>query len=276
MKNNFKEILVIIFISIAIFFSFSTFAGQRIDENSTKKNDLLESTIIKRVIDGDTVETIDNETIRILGVDTPEIYWDENTADYYGYKARDFTKEKLLNQKVYLEFDKEKRDDYGRLLAYIYSEDGKFFNKELLEKGYAHLMIIKPNNNYEKVFEKATKKAREKSLGIWNRLNQLEKKLPIISWEEAEKHYGEEVIVKGKVVSTYQSDEVTYLNFAENYWETLTIVIFNDDLNKFAIEPEMFFNRKEVLLMGRIKKYEDSPEIIIENPHSIIINKNKE
>ncbi len=273
MKKYHKKILAIIFISIFLLISFSVFGEQSLYKKSNKELDLLESTVIKRVIDGDTVKTVDDKTIRILGVDTPEINWDKGTADFYGYKALEFTKNKLLNEKVYLEYDKEKSDDYSRTLAYIYLNNGQLFNNQLLEKGYAHLMIVGPNNKYEKEFKQTVKKAREKSLGIWNRLNQLEEKLPIISWEEAEKHYGEEVIVKGEVVSTYQSEEITYLNFAENYWETLTIVIFNNDLNKFDYNPANLLNGKQIRAVGKIKKYDGSAEIILENPTSILISK---
>ena len=273
MRNYYKNSLVIIFILISLFVSFSVFGEQSLYKKSNKELDLLESTVIKRVIDGDTVKTVDDKTIRILGVDTPEINWDENTADYYGYKARDFTKEQLLNEKVYLEYDTEKSDDYGRTLAYIYLNDGQLFNNQLLENGYAHLMIVKPNNKYEKKFKKTAKKAREKKVGIWNRLNQLEEKIPMISWEKAEKYYGEEVIVKGEIVNTHKSEEVTYLNFAENYWEILTIVIFNDDLNKFDYNPANFLKGKQIKVVGKVKKYEGSAEIVVENPTSILISK---
>ncbi|MGM0410341.1 MAG: thermonuclease family protein [Bacillota bacterium] len=269
MKIYYKRSVAFIFVFIFLFFSFSVFGEESLDKKSNKELDLLESTVIKRVIDGDTIETIDDETIRILGVDTPEINWDEDTADYYGYKARDFTKEQLLNEKVYLEYDKEKSDDYGRTLAYIYLNNGQLFNNKLLEKGYAHLMIVEPNNKYEKKFKKTAKKAREKKVGIWNRLNQLEEEIPIISWEKAENYYGEEVIVKGEIVNTHQSKEVTYLNFAKNYWETLTIVIFNDDLNKFDYNPAKLLEGKDIRTVGKIKKYEGSAEIIIENPTSL-------
>ena len=272
-KNNKITFFIIFVISIFLVCSFTISA----EENSgiklnNKDLNSLQTTVVKKVIDGDTVKTTNGENIRLIGIDTPEINWDKGTADFYGYKALNYTKSSLLNEKIYLEYDKEKRDEYGRVLAYIYLENGELFNLKILEKGYGHLMTVDPNTKYLKKFRKAAKKARNKEQGIWRRINQLQEKLPVISWGEAKDYYGKKVIVKGKIINTYKAEEVTFLNFAENYDETLTIVIFNDDLNKFSFQPEDYFLNKSVEVLGEIKKYEGSPEIIIKNPSSILVN----
>ena len=61
-------------------------------------------------------------------------------------------------------------------------------------------------------------------------------------------------------------------NFSKNYSETLTIVIFNDDLNKFAVKANEYFKNKRVKVIGDIKKYDDAPEIIITDPTSIMLD----
>ena len=232
----------------------------------------MQTTVVKKVIDGDTVKITNGENVRLIGIDTPEINWDKGTADFYGYKALNYTKSSLLNEKIYLEYDKEKRDDYGRLLAYIYLENGVLFNMKLVAEGYAHLMTVEPNTKYLNQFKNSVINARTERRGIWKRLDQLQRNVPVISWKEAEKYYKKKVIVEGKITNTYKSKEVTFLNFAENYNETLTIIIFNDDLNKFSCQPEEFFLNKNIEVLGKIKKYEEAPEIIIENPTSILIN----
>jgi len=230
-----------------------------------------EEVYITKVIDGDTIKTKNGKTIRLIGIDTPEINWDSGTADFYGYKALKFTNKYLLNKKVYLEFDQDKKDDYDRQLAYIYLQNGDFFNAKLLANGYAHILTVEPNNKYENKLKEIAKKAREEKIGIWKKVEQFSDRLDTISWKDAEKYYGKNVIVKGKIVNTYKAEEVTFLNFSENYSETLTIVIFNDDLNKFAVEVNKYFKNKRVKVMGKIKKYDNAPEIIITDPTSILI-----
>ena len=274
MKKYNKFYLKLFFILILIFFI--TFNIQAVEENLNKTGninlDSLKQVTIKKVIDGDTVKTTEGETIRLIGIDTPEINWDSGTADFYGYKALKFSNENLLNKKVYLEYDQDKKDDYGRELAYIYLQNGELFNIKLIEKGYAHLLIVEPNNKYEERFKKIAKKTREEKIGIWKKVDQLSDRVDEISWKDAKKYYGKKVIVSGKIVDTYKSEEVTFLNFSKNYSETLTIVIFNDDLNKFAVKANEYFKNKRVKVIGDIKKYDDAPEIIITDPTSIMLD----
>lgn len=274
MKKYNKFYLKLFFILILIFFI--TFNIQAVEGNLNKTGninlDSLKQVTIKKVIDGDTVKTNEGETIRLIGIDTPEINWDSGTADFYGYKALKFSNENLLNKKVYLEYDQDKKDDYGRKLAYIYLQNGELFNIKLIENGYAHLLIVEPNNKYEERFKKIAKNTREEKIGIWKKVEQLSDRVDEISWKDAKKYYGKKVIVSGKIVDTYKSEEVTFLNFSKNYSETLTIVIFNDDLNKFAVEANEYFKNKRVKVIGEIKKYDDAPEIIITDPTSIMLD----
>lgn len=86
-----------------------------------------------------------------------------------GKKAKEFTKSLLTKgSKVYLEFDVQQRDKYGRLLAYLYLEDGRMLNMEIICNGYAMPLTIPPNVKYEKEFTECFKKAREERKGLWN------------------------------------------------------------------------------------------------------------
>lgn len=66
-----------------------------------------------------------------------------------------------------LTFDVQKTDRYGRVLAYVYLENGIFLNQYLVEKGYAVVSTFPPNVKYVEVFTKAEKLARNKKLGLW-------------------------------------------------------------------------------------------------------------
>lgn len=225
---------------------------------------------IERIVDGDTVKTAAGDSIRLLGVDTPEIDWENNRSEFYAEKARDFSTKNLLGKNVILEYDQEKEDHYGRTLAYII-QDGKIYNKKLLEKGYATLMIVEPNDKYEAEFKKTAQKAREAGLGLWSQILELEKELPLISYQEAESFVGKKVIIEGKIVNTAATDSINYLNFSDDYQQTLSIIIFNNHLNKFDYQPAEYILDKKIKVLGEVEIYQGSPQIIVDDPHNILI-----
>lgn len=104
---------------------------------------------VTRVIDGDTIEVnLDGvlTTVRLLGIDTPEsVNPDESKNCEEGIVASNFTKSLLNGTHVYLEYDQELTDKYGRTLAYVYLEDMTFVNELLIKEGYAKPLIIEPN-----------------------------------------------------------------------------------------------------------------------------------
>lgn len=130
--------------------------------------DSFKSYKVIHIVDGDTI-VIDykgkHEKVRFIGVDCPEsVHMDPSKNNKWGETSSKFTKKLLQNKKVTLEFDKEKRDKYGRLLAYVYINK-KMVNELLLEKGYAVPMFIKPNYKYKENFKEIHKKALKSKKG---------------------------------------------------------------------------------------------------------------
>lgn len=128
---------------------------------------------VVRVVDGDTtIIAIDGEDtrVRFIGVDTPESVnpIDESKNTPEGKEASDFTKELLTGKTVYLEYDVQLADDYGRTLAYVYLDDGTTMVQTLLlEKGLATTMTIQPNSKYASLFYSTMVTARENNVGFW-------------------------------------------------------------------------------------------------------------
>ena len=129
----------------------------------------VEATIV-RVTDGDTVRispAVDGEdAVRLIGVDAPETDPGRGVQPY-GEEAAAFARESLANEEVALEFDAEREDGYGRLLAYVYLSDGTMFNEALIREGYAQVATFPPNTRYVGRFEEAQEEAREAGRGIW-------------------------------------------------------------------------------------------------------------
>ena len=123
------------------------------------------------VTDGDTFEINYNgtkEKVRLIGVDTPEsVHPNSKKNNEYGKQASNYTKNLLERKVVKLEFDVSPRDKYGRLLAYVYLENGEMLNKKLLKKGYAQVATYPPNVKYVEDFKTIQKEARENKVGFW-------------------------------------------------------------------------------------------------------------
>ena len=136
---------------------------------------------VASVTDGDTIKVspeIDGiEDVRFIGIDTPETAGSPRGGQPYGEEASEFSEEKLGGRSVKLRFDAEKKDQYDRLLAYVYLPDGSMFNETLLREGYAQVATFPPNVRHLNRFETIQRTAREAGRGIWslpeNRLCQL-------------------------------------------------------------------------------------------------------
>lgn len=134
-----------------------------------------EKSTVVRVIDGDTyVVKIGRkeEEVRLIGVDTPESvapadYSKSNTIE--GKEVSEIVKEKIKEgDLLYLEYDITKIDNYGRVLAYAYFENGNMVQEWLLEKGYAQCMTVQPNSKYADNFAEIQQIAAENKIGLWD------------------------------------------------------------------------------------------------------------
>lgn len=125
------------------------------------------------VSDGDTIKVLIDkkiETIRLIGVDTPETVDPRRPVQCYGKEASNFTKKSLSNQNVKLESDvlSGDSDKYKRLLRYVFLEDGQNFNQVLIEEGYGHEYTYNSMPyKYQEIFKKSENLARENSRGLW-------------------------------------------------------------------------------------------------------------
>ncbi|MFZ5642292.1 MAG: thermonuclease family protein [Bacillota bacterium] len=125
---------------------------------------------VSRVIDGDTFEIINSgkkERVRMIGIDTPETVKPGAKVEPLGPEASSYTKKAIEGKKVRIELDVQERDKYGRILAYVYLEDGALLNARLLEEGLAVIMTVPPNVRMADDFYKLQKNAREHKKGVW-------------------------------------------------------------------------------------------------------------
>ncbi len=121
---------------------------------------------VSKVIDGDSIVLETGEQVRYLGIDAPEMGKQDGGPQFYAREATAFNKQLVLLKKVRLEFDEEKHDAYGRLLAYVFVKN-TFVNGELVKRGYARAMIKPPNVKYKDLLVKYQNEAMSKESGLW-------------------------------------------------------------------------------------------------------------
>ena len=125
--------------------------------------------LVTRVVDGDTIEVNYRGSIvdiRLIGVDTPETVHPTEPVECFGPAASRFTTASLTDETVRLEFDVERRDYYGRLLAYVW-DDGRLFNRALVKRGFATVSTYPPNVRYVERFSAAQDRAESTGRGLW-------------------------------------------------------------------------------------------------------------
>lgn len=125
---------------------------------------------VVRVVDGDTVKIDYNgkaTNVRLIGVDTPETVHPNKPVEAYGKEASNFTKNLLQGEFVYLRYDVDRTDTYGRLLAYVYrAPDGLFVNLEIVRQGYGHAYTQFPFKHME-LFRYYGNRARTAGKGLY-------------------------------------------------------------------------------------------------------------
>ncbi len=127
---------------------------------------------VSKISDGDTLHVIiegNDETIRLIGINTPETVDPRRTVECFGKEASDRMKEIAKGKIVRLEYDDSQslRDTYGRLLAYVYLEDGQMINRKMVAEGYAYEYTYMTPYKYQREFRELQNLAQSAKRGLW-------------------------------------------------------------------------------------------------------------
>ena len=124
---------------------------------------------VTRVVDGDTFEALvegEEEDVRLIGVDTPETVKPGAPVDCFGPQASAYLHGLLEGRTVRLVFGEERRDVYGRLLAYARLGD-RLVNAELVRLGLARTLTIPPNDSLAPLLGSLERRAARAGRGLW-------------------------------------------------------------------------------------------------------------
>ncbi len=224
---------------------------------------------VTRIVDGDTVVIDSGEKVRLVGVDTPEV------DEAYYEEAKQYMVDNVLGEQVELEADVSNRDDFGRLLRYVWL-DGELINEQLVLSGLAVSKTYEPDTRYQETFDTAQSLAREKSVGLWSGSSGREGLGPeteegAIYYIDAGRYIGHVKTVEGVIVDSHDAGNIIFLNFHDPYEGYFTVVIYPDDRERFPQSPEIMYYMKKVRVTGKIIDYKGSPEIVVDDPSQIEI-----
>jgi micrococcal nuclease len=134
---------------------------------------------VTRIVDGDTiVVTVDRpggpldpgeaHRIRLLEIDTPETVRPNQPVQCGGASATAFARAELpVGSTVFLQADREDKDEYGRYLRYVWDAEGEFYNEKAVAEGYARAVMYRPNDRHIERIRQAEAAAKRESKGIW-------------------------------------------------------------------------------------------------------------
>ncbi len=126
-----------------------------------------EFVVVKRVVDGDTIELTDGRKVRYIGIDTPELHHPTKGVQCFGKEAMEKNKVLVEGKTIRMEKDVSEMDRYKRLLRYVWQDD-VFVNEYLAREGYALQATFPPDVSYTKLFTAAAQEAQEQNKGLWN------------------------------------------------------------------------------------------------------------
>ncbi len=218
------------------------------------------------VIDGDTIELAGGARVRYIGIDTPETrrrFGGEWVYDPepYGPEATNRNIELVMGEPLRLEFDREKKDRYGRTLAYVFADD-VMVNDLLIKEGLATVYTFPPNTRYYPEFVSSQREAIAGGRGIWSDLKS-------IGASDAAQYHGKFCRVKGKVSGHRLSRGRIYLYMHSEGPEYLRLVIFSRNLPLFreqGIDPIEYYEGSFVEAIGKVDQGGTYAEMMIDNP----------
>ena len=236
------------------------------DFSSSVKGKLYSS---RYVVDGDTIELSMGERVRYIGIDTPETRKKEGgkwvfKPEVYGMEAKNRNAELVEGKVLELEFDLEKKDKYGRCLAYVYA-DGVMVNLQLIKEGFATVYTFPPNVKYYSEMIRSQSEALEAERGFWGTLKK-------ISASDAEQYCGMFCRVSGKVLGKEVLRGRVLLHLEAEGTGRLDLVIFLRNFPLFqneGIDPLTCYDGKNIEVFGKVEGDGSYPGMIVDNPFQI-------
>ncbi len=224
--------------------------------------------VVAKVVDGDTLHLQDGRSVRLIGINSPELGYDDKPSEPLAEQARDAFRAMVKpKDKVGLVYGREQHDRYRRLLAHVYLTNGKSVEAQLLKAGLAAQIVVPPNVGQLDCYHAAEQRARQVVEGVWAGIYR-----PIPIEQLARDSKGFHLII-GRITRVGESKNSMWLNFAgpasEGSREVVAARIARTDLPAFAdLKPQTLLG-KTVIVRGWVYHYKFQQVIRVRHPASI-------
>ena len=210
------------------------------------------------VYDGDTVTLRDGRRLRLIGIDTPELGRDGKPDQAYALAARDALRALLkARPELDLRLDQTRHDVHGRLLAHAFLANGTSLSAWLLERGYATLLIIPPDDWNAACYQAAERDARRSGTGIWS-LPEYQP-IPSARLERTARGYH---VIEGRVIHVGQSARSLWLDLEGH----VAARIDREDLKYFSTGSLRDLLHKRVIVRGWLYPNRDELQLRLRYP----------
>ncbi len=257
-NNNFKFLVVFL---VLIGFS-ALFAHGVVRDQSTQSVSLPDRGKVIVVYDGDTIKVRFRDKqewkVRLIGVDAPEIGSPVKDVEFQAQMSKRFTFYHLYQKKIKLSYEDELIDKYGRVLAYVSTEERGLFNKFIISEGFASAMR-NFSYQYRDEFRETEQEARKLEKGLMKRDEYTQ-----ISPQEASRFIGQIVSVKFMCKSALPRGKFVFLNSSQGEFSAL---IPKESLSLYP-NPQSFMG-KDLSVTGFLEEYKGKPQIMILLPMQI-------
>lgn len=211
------------------------------------------------VHDGDTLWLADGAKVRIIGLNAPEVARGQRPAEPLADRARNALRRAAAGR-VGLEYDEEREDRYGRVLAHVYSEARVNLTAGLIAQGLAHAVSYPPNLKHRRCYQEAEREAREAGVGVW-----MHSYFDPVAAKEVNR--GGFMRVKGCVKSTKNTRKTTRFRLAENFLLKVSRIDFDDVFRAFP-RPASEFSGACLIVRGWVYNDRRSGKRILTLHHS--------
>jgi len=220
--------------------------------------------VIVVVYDGDTVgiefPSGQRRRVRLIGIDSPETNHSDEQVRFQAQLSRRFAFYYLYKKRVTVMYDWEREDKYGRLLAYLWTEENGLFNEFILKEGFASAYLLFPfKEEYRKKFIQAEKSAQISNKGLWR-----EEPYPMVPLDKISGFIGQTAVVQYVCQEIQTTGQFVFLLSAEQRFSTL----IPSNRVKLFKDVELI-KGQTIRVLGFIEEYNGQPQIIAFFPRQI-------
>lgn len=262
MRNLNKEYLKILFIFL-VFFCFCGLSTEKISSyEQVNPSSFPDKGRVILVYDGDAVRVKFNDgqewRVRLIGVIAPEIGDARADVEFKAQMSKRFTFFHLYRKKIRLTYESNLFDNYGGVLAYIWTDEKELFNKFIINEGFASA-YLNFRFSYREDFKEAQSEAHNLEKGYWKKGEYTR-----IQVEEVNNFMGQLVSVEFKCTSVRLKGKLYYLNSSEGEFSA---IIPKKNLSLFPL-PQ-FYKGKVLAVTGFLEEYKGKPQVMVFTPAQI-------